>query len=543
MESSAEMTDKNHINQHLMEKNREELEHLLQTTRDYGIKCDALLVLSSKLWDSAPDNARIFAEQSLQISRENNDSWRIGNALIHLGILHGKKGNVIDAVDNLETALEIKTAVGDMQAVSMCYNNLALVYKKQGDFSRALELLHKSLTIKEELNDAIGIAYCLNNLQSIYERIEEYDTALEYLERSLTLIQKTGSERHLAKRYHNIGTIYYRKGDCDKALEYLEKSYEMNKKFNNKSSMASNLNSFGEIYRKQHRIDDALKAYRQSLALYEQLEDKFGISCELRNLGILFKETGDARQAIDYCNRALKLAREIGDANTERMLYGLLSQLFEMLEDYREALDYQKRFKQTNDRILGNEQVSRISLVEARFELDKRAKETEIWKLASVTDYLTKLPNRRGIMEEMIAGIAQVRDRTPFCIGIADIDHFKQFNDRYGHECGDRILVSVAETMKHCLRETARVGRWGGEEFLFLFSRTDRTGAMEIADTIRTAVEKNMILHHSHSLSVTVSIGISQFEDGDTVDDCICKADKALYTAKESGRNTCIVFG
>ena len=119
---------------------------------------------------------------------------------------------------------------------------------------------------------------------------------------------------------------------------------------------------------------------------------------------------------------------------------------------------------------------------------------------------------------------------------MCDIDNFKYFNDKFGHDCGDFILVALAGIFKSIIRKQDHVARWGGEEFLFIYPETEYDGAMNITEKIRdriinTPFEYNNIMH-----SVTVTFGVSIFDNSVDVEQCIMLADDALYRGKTSGK-------
>ena len=125
-----------------------------------------------------------------------------------------------------------------------------------------------------------------------------------------------------------------------------------------------------------------------------------------------------------------------------------------------------------------------------------------------------------------------------------DIDHFKEYNDKYGHLVGDAILKEVAGTIKESIRQVDSVGRYGGEEFLIILTETDKNGARFAAERIRQAVESKRIKVYDEDLKATVSIGIATFpEDAEETQALIEKADKSLYRAKQTGRNRICVHG
>lgn len=155
------------------------------------------------------------------------------------------------------------------------------------------------------------------------------------------------------------------------------------------------------------------------------------------------------------------------------------------------------------------------------------------------TDPLTGLLNRRKIMEHLDELIKRYRrNKTPFCIAIGDLDHFKKVNDNYGHEAGDVILQEAAHIFEFSCREIDFIGRWGGEEFIFIFMETGIDAALRIAERIKNKIEHYECRHNDNTISITISLGITEFRDADTASTVIARADKALYCSKDKGRNT-----
>ena len=171
------------------------------------------------------------------------------------------------------------------------------------------------------------------------------------------------------------------------------------------------------------------------------------------------------------------------------------------------------------------------------FRLASETAEEKMEKLAS-TDQLTRLFNRRKMREVMESQkIRFARSKQPFLLVLTDIDHFKKFNDTYGHDCGDYVLQQVSKLMKQTLREQDTVSRWGGEEFLIMLPDTDYDGGMQAIEKLREAIEHKQFQFAGNEFSVTVTFGVARFEQGDHLDSCIKRADEVLYVGKEAGRN------
>jgi diguanylate cyclase (GGDEF)-like protein len=174
----------------------------------------------------------------------------------------------------------------------------------------------------------------------------------------------------------------------------------------------------------------------------------------------------------------------------------------------------------------------RAQLNEANESL--RIKNEELGRL-SVTDQLTGLFNRRRLMEVLEAEVHRSKRHVhPFSILIMDVDHFKKFNDAYGHLAGDRVLASLGEVLRETTREIDTPARFGGEEFVAVLPETGLEAAVEVAERIRAMLASRIF----EGRRVTLSIGAAEFPvHGEDAQRLIAAADAALYRAKDAGRN------
>ncbi len=157
----------------------------------------------------------------------------------------------------------------------------------------------------------------------------------------------------------------------------------------------------------------------------------------------------------------------------------------------------------------------------------------------TITDTLTQVFNRRHLLDRLNEEVERSKKfNHNLSFLMADIDHFKKYNDHYGHLVGDAILRETSRAIKENLRQIDFMGRYGGEEFLIILTMTDKEQAKFAAERIRQAVEHKHIRAYDEDLKVTISIGISTFPaDADEAPSLIDRADGALYQAKHKGRN------
>jgi diguanylate cyclase (GGDEF)-like protein len=178
-----------------------------------------------------------------------------------------------------------------------------------------------------------------------------------------------------------------------------------------------------------------------------------------------------------------------------------------------------------------------VNQVEANLrEANKRLEEL------ARTDPLTELHNRRIIDEK----IGEENDRHDsgsqmFSIIMSDIDHFKALNDTYGHQIGDLVLVSISKILKGATRAGDVVARWGGEEFLVLLQDTGGSEAREVAERMRIAISQTPIYIDDNEIQISMTFGVAECNNENGINECISRADRALYKGKAAGRNIVIL--
>ena len=179
-----------------------------------------------------------------------------------------------------------------------------------------------------------------------------------------------------------------------------------------------------------------------------------------------------------------------------------------------------------------------------RQDAEEALRESESrYRELSITDGLTQLFNARHFGKVLAAELERAqRYELPVSLLVADIDDFKQYNDRYGHLEGNKVLVALAEIMGECIRESDSAYRHGGEEFALVLIGTSSKGATSVAERIRESLEaRDFLPGDNEKACVTVSIGVAQYEHEESPDSLIERADRNMYEAKREGKNR-VVF-
>lgn len=236
----------------------------------------------------------------------------------------------------------------------------------------------------------------------------------------------------------------------------------------------------------------------------------------------------------------------VGDFSSDAGNMGEISEAFDIMgKALQSALSRLERQKADLTELSLNLQRE----VDARIHVEEnlRLEQIRLQKLAS-TDSLTGLANRRYFFQIALREIERIRRTgSKACLAMLDIDHFKTLNDSLGHSAGDKALHHIAQTISSIIRPYDLVGRYGGDEFIFLFPETTADVTHTILDRLRNSVEQAKIAVGQNDSIITVSIGLTEIDpekdsSDSALDHAIARADEALYKAKGNSRNhICIV--
>jgi diguanylate cyclase len=231
----------------------------------------------------------------------------------------------------------------------------------------------------------------------------------------------------------------------------------------------------------------------------------------------------DTLQTSNQMDRQLGASREvIRNARQQDDLSGTVEQLLQAIDQLSQHNRDYRRIVQSADG-----------------EIDRLKIELSQLQRASDIDELTQLYNRAALFREISKQI-NTKDNGSFSLILMDIDHFKSVNDRFGHLMGDRVLQRIGSLLLQQLRPDTMAARFGGEEFAILCPDTNLANAGNLAERLRDQMQRLRIkIRNSETVldSITASFGIACYRKGDSIDSLFERADKAMYTAKEDGRN------
>ena len=204
----------------------------------------------------------------------------------------------------------------------------------------------------------------------------------------------------------------------------------------------------------------------------------------------------------------------------------------------RQALDHFQQAENQQTQLASQLELlaGKIKIMEDDAEKNRTVLEKQRFK--ALHDPLTELPNREYYNERATYEYHRwVRYERALTLAVFDIDHFKKINDSHGHQAGDRVLRVIGRSVAKRLREVDFFCRFGGEEFVAIMPETSLADALPVLDTIRAAIANASFNYKDQSISISLSIGVTEFKKGDDVESAFARADEALYAAKSSGRN------
>lgn len=278
--------------------------------------------------------------------------------------------------------------------------------------------------------------------------------------------------------------------------------------------------------------------------------------CEIllkHDVEIEFFNTNYAHPVLNYFIGVINATQEIGNCPVISKLLEYLSEknitaseLFMICINFRKAI-IKEMF---DNEVMQAELYDSISYVfDANFRgvleafndtISEAKKETKRLYELSIRDHLTGIYNRKMFDEILSLEIKNaVRNKTDFSLIIFDIDHFKNINDNFGHEIGDKVLIKLSLLVQGTLRDSDILARWGGEEFIILMPKANIENSKKKAEKIRKVIESYEFDAVNH---ITCSFGVTQYRDGDDSSSLFNGADEALYLSKSNGRNIVSIY-
>lgn len=507
--------------------------------------------------------------EAVQRYEEGLEALGSGGTPAQIAFLHRGLGVVLVDIEHYEralghylVALETSEGTGDRIESAKTAGNIGILYVSLGDFDKARDYHGRSLAGFEAAGFKPGIAGALINLGAVAAKFgeqaiadgdtetsrREHRTLQELNERALALFEELGNPRGVAYAASNIGLALERLGQPLLALPQHHRSLSLRREIGDVFGTINSLISLGTTLTTLRRYDQAEAVLEEARSLTPA--ESLNLRKEVAEQRVLLEEArGNFRNALAAQREVTRVVGLIAGED-QRAQVAALQDRFDADQATRE-IDLLRSEAHISDlrlqrqRLLGQLSVLIAMLAIGLFLVllsRYRVGVVSARKLAAAarTDPLTGLPNRRHITELMEYEVARVsRGGRSFCLLMADLDDFKAINDRYGHDAGDNVLREVARRLRAALRKQDTVARWGGEEFLLLAPESGEAGALVLANKLRERVSSEPIAVREGrgAVTITLTLGFSEYRRGQELDDCIRAADAALFQGKREGKD------
>lgn len=257
-------------------------------------------------------------------------------------------------------------------------------------------------------------------------------------------------------------------------------------------------------------------------------------------VGGAVESESNRRNANENLQNSVRKEMEALETNTESAtdLAQLKNLVQSQIGNIRHALDQHQQSEQAQGQLANQLEALATKIKVMEDEAEKSRTILEKQRFKALHDPLTELPNREYYNERANYEYQRwQRYNRPLTLAVFDIDHFKKINDSHGHQAGDRVLKVIGRSVAKRLREVDFFCRFGGEEFVAIMPETSLADALPVLDTIRAAIANASFNYKEQPISITLSVGITEFKTGDDLEIAFARADEALYAAKSGGRN------
>lgn len=521
------------------------------------------------------DAALLKVEEAELLARKLRDDVAQGRALCTRGICRYLHADYIEALQCCMAACATADQHGDQEGLSAALLAAAACHYQMGTLEEAHTALMQALGILEVMPDD-GMAFRAHNtLGAILSNKQKYDEAESHFDEAIAIAARMDDEFNLrralvnrANLHHKIGVALAESGETADAKAYFERAAGVCESMRTRDSefkalrdVAGCAGTLGEIYVSMERLEEAWVLFDEMLNLGREMNNPHVQAEALMHLGKLHISRGAFLQARDCLDESVKLA---AGANTQHLVaraHEGLANWFEARGEFKAALAQYKHYVELHEILLRREldSTSRARAIWVEYQQARREAETyraraerlsakneELaaqatrFKVDARHDPLTGLANRRGLDEQLIELVAAPSaDR--FALAIADIDAFKSINDGFTHTLGDAVLKAVADMIRSQCRHADFPARFGGDEFVLCLPGATGEGALQMLERVRENVAGYDWSALDPALKVTLSVGIAERTQSDSVETLMRRADEALYRAKNKGRNRVVL--
>lgn len=518
-----------------------------------------------------PKKAYELSNDALMMSISHNLKVEEGYALISLAFACRANSDINKMLEFSYQALDIfedyKIIPGQIKAMNL----IGISYFYNSMYEEALKYFIQVEELLKYSKDDYLLSSVLNNIGEVYRESLNFEKAFEFFRKALLISTENDYKLNAAGILSNIGEIYYENDKYEEAYENFKKSYHILINEQDMVYLGEIESKLGKVYYKLENMNKAEELLFSSLQRLEALNNKYYSIDVLIYIAKLYSNK-NPQNYLYYLEKAMQYA-EITNAKKKLCtIYKYFSEYYETNNEYKISLEYYKNYNRLNVEIMDSTLKNKLEIIKIELEhtkeidryekirnrleneitsqknkIQKMIKSNEELTRKAYEDELTSIPNRRCINDYLNKIWDKSNPNDFIALYMIDIDHFKKYNDYWGHSNGDICLKRVSECIKNIqIKRNDVFGRYGGEEFVYIAENIDYSEALKLGEYIRTEVEKLGIVYLSNNeeqyITISVGIAIGRISDFNYIENLFLIADKYLYQAKELGRNkTCII--
>lgn len=492
-----------------------------------------------------------YSRRLLKYAKEQGNLPLEGYASYYLAECYFFQNNYIGALSRLNSAVPGLMVKPDYYHLTRCYNLYGILYSVQGNIPDALENYFTSISYTKQSNDIYMEAIATSNIAIIYFGLEDYKNAARYHKRALTLLKKNSphsDKENILQTMSSLGLCY-----CN--LSLLKKAHSIKESLMELLPQCSSPHSLSEVYL-------FLASYFHQTHNYLSRDFYIGKAIHTARSMDNFLNSVDDYQA--FCRFLL----QIGQLDAFAELYAIIEQQTgrisithihfqsirlwvsylkqsgqqELLPKALERYYYLSRAQEQYEQHAAYCSMKmRIAYENALKSQQKLERQKEKMKEKSETDFMTGLPNRFRLNDYLEQAFMEAQERqSPLAIELLDVDHFKEYNDTYGHLAGDECLRCLAAELLAMMGDEVFCARYGGDEFILVYTGKSRGEVSELAEGLRARVAA---WAGKNGKQLTISQGICYGipAPGSRAWDFLFQADIALYRLKKESRDAVIL--
>ena len=453
-------------------------------------------------------------EQALDLANKMHDELRTLHAMLALACIYTDSGNLDRSLVLLKSARSLATRMGDEAALVETEERVADIADRRGDRAEERRASMAGLEHAKRSGSSKWLELALLNLGDSYLKTHDFAESLKYSKQAMPIMLQTKHHDHEQFALFNEGLAYIGLGSIKAGEKLAEGAIAAALGGSDLVGAKDLLREYADALEHAGYLMMAIQAYHR----YDDISEKFMTSARQRAFLELSAQFDDERKA-----RELELLRRDNELKVSEMRGQRLRQQL----------------------ILAGTLFIAFICAALVWAFARERKVNERLRFSSEHDPLTGLSNRRYFNEHVLA----VEGGRPVggCVLLADLDHFKRINDTHGHPAGDAVLAAMSQRLSAALRDSDKLVRWGGEEFLAVLGPMTPAQADMTAERLLQAVRREPVMWNGHMIHCTISIGYASFPMSGSatdisLDNAISLVDKALYVAKRRGRDrACLI--